>query len=314
MKRSSFFDMPRTSFRFPVTKTVSHAMTRTTAVRSIVPRLDSTPEMPTLPRIEVSAANTADNTAYKSQSFPPPAPSSCGSPRFSIMRYVPTAIIGTAIAPRGEIGSPSRRKARRIESTVEDLSIGTTLSTLPSCNARKYESHDAPVANPERTRKHHVPTEMLPISEKEPTISTMRQDITRTTPVRMAVATVESVLLMPHFARMEVSPANSAEPNANKIHIPFAFFAFRRRKDERSSDSSEIFSRRGKKWRRLPRDGGYRQYDSTTDVFCQRDRKKKTKEQGNILPFPRRALFRRFYGKKECNILPPTENGRKQRS
>ena len=37
--------------------------------------------------------------------------------------------------------------------------------------------------------------------------------------VRTAVATVESVSLMPHFASIAVSPANTAEPQANKSHI-----------------------------------------------------------------------------------------------
>ena len=37
--------------------------------------------------------------------------------------------------------------------------------------------------------------------------------------VRIAVAALESVFLIPHFASMEVSPANRADPNANRIHI-----------------------------------------------------------------------------------------------
>ena len=46
-----------------MTGTISQDMTSTTAVRIIVPRLDSTPSMPILPRMEVSAANTADRHA-----------------------------------------------------------------------------------------------------------------------------------------------------------------------------------------------------------------------------------------------------------
>ena len=38
-------------------------MMRTTAVRMAVPRLDSTPSMPTFPRMDVSAANTAERMA-----------------------------------------------------------------------------------------------------------------------------------------------------------------------------------------------------------------------------------------------------------
>ena len=43
--------------------------------------------------------------------------------------------------------------------------------------------------------------------------------------VRMAVATVESVLRMPHFARTDVRPANSAEPTAYSNHIQIASFS-----------------------------------------------------------------------------------------
>ena len=55
--------MLRKYFVLPVAKTISHDRRSTTAVRIMVPRLDSTPEMPILPRMEVSAANTADRTA-----------------------------------------------------------------------------------------------------------------------------------------------------------------------------------------------------------------------------------------------------------
>ena len=37
--------------------------------------------------------------------------------------------------------------------------------------------------------------------------------------VRIAVAKVESVFLIPHFASIEVIPAKKAEKNAYKIHI-----------------------------------------------------------------------------------------------
>ena len=37
--------------------------------------------------------------------------------------------------------------------------------------------------------------------------------------VRTAVAAVESVFLIPHFASIAVIPAKNAEPNANHIHI-----------------------------------------------------------------------------------------------
>ena len=50
-------------------------------------------------------------------------------------------------------------------------------------------------------------------------MNTISHEKIRTTIVRMAVATVESVLRMPHLASTAVSPANSAEPNAYKIHM-----------------------------------------------------------------------------------------------
>ena len=37
--------------------------------------------------------------------------------------------------------------------------------------------------------------------------------------VRIAVAKVESVFLIPHFASIDVIPAKKAEKNAYKIHI-----------------------------------------------------------------------------------------------
>ena len=40
-----------------------------------------------------------------------------------------------------------------------------------------------------------------------------------TTIVLIAVATSESVLLIPHFARIEVIPAKKAEPTAKPNHI-----------------------------------------------------------------------------------------------
>ncbi len=55
----------------------------------------------------------------------------------------------------------------------------------------------------------------------DPKERTMSHDTARTTTVRSAVATVESVSLMPSLARIDVKPANSAEANANAIHISF---------------------------------------------------------------------------------------------
>ena len=47
----------------------------------------------------------------------------------------------------------------------------------------------------------------------------MTQENASTMMVRSAVATVESVLRMPHLARMEVTPAKKAEPNASTTHM-----------------------------------------------------------------------------------------------
>lgn len=44
----------------------------------------------------------------------------------------------------------------------------------------------------------------------EPTTNTISQEKASTTTVRMAVATVESVSRMPHFAKTAVKPAKSA--------------------------------------------------------------------------------------------------------
>ena len=47
----------------PVSTTIPQAITSTTAVRMAVARLEDTPSMPILARIDVSAANTADRSA-----------------------------------------------------------------------------------------------------------------------------------------------------------------------------------------------------------------------------------------------------------
>ena len=46
-----------------VKKTIPHAMTTTTTVQMAVARFELTPSIPILAKIEVSAANTADNNA-----------------------------------------------------------------------------------------------------------------------------------------------------------------------------------------------------------------------------------------------------------
>ena len=53
----------------------------------------------------------------------------------------------------------------------------------------------------------------------EPTMKTISQEKISTTIVRSAVATSESVLWMPHLARIEVIPAKTAESTAVNNHI-----------------------------------------------------------------------------------------------
>ena len=53
----------------------------------------------------------------------------------------------------------------------------------------------------------------------EPTTATMIQEKIKTTTVRIAVATSESVLRIPHFAKIAVTPAKNADNPAIIIHI-----------------------------------------------------------------------------------------------
>ena len=64
--------------------------------------------------------------------------------------------------------------------------------------------------------------ERAPISLCAPTKNTIILEKIKTTIVLIAVATLESVFRIPHFANIEVSPANSADANANTIHIIFS--------------------------------------------------------------------------------------------
>ena len=110
-------------------------MAKTTTVRIAVPKLDSTPEMPILPRMAVRLAKTAEPRAYHSQ-----RESFAAAPLlsfFSIIRKVPTAISTTPTPFVHVMPSCRRMAASKMVSTVLDLSTGTTLFTSPSCNARK---------------------------------------------------------------------------------------------------------------------------------------------------------------------------------
>lgn len=59
---------------------------------------------------------------------------------------------------------------------------------------------------------------MLPMVPMDPEMPAIAQAKTSTTQVRMAVATSESVCLMPHLAKMDVMPAKSADANAATTH------------------------------------------------------------------------------------------------
>ena len=60
------------------------------------------------------------------------------------------------------------------------------------------------------------------IWSKEPDMSTMIHEKIRTTTVRTAVATAESVFLIPHFARIDVTPGKKRRAySIEKPHIPF---------------------------------------------------------------------------------------------
>ena len=134
-KTSSFWGTERRVCCFPLTSTISHAITSTTPVRMAVPRLDSTPLMPILPRIDVRDAKTAESTAYMSQLF-----FSRFSPEtdfFSIIKKVPAPIKRMAKPLSQETGSPRKISASRMVRIVLDLSMGTTLFTSPCCRARK---------------------------------------------------------------------------------------------------------------------------------------------------------------------------------
>ena len=100
-----------------------------------VPRLDSTPEMPTFARIEVSAAKTAARMAYIIQDRP------CACDVlffFSTIRKIPSARMAVAISltTRFDV-SPKQMMARRTVSIVLDLSMGTTLLISPMESALK---------------------------------------------------------------------------------------------------------------------------------------------------------------------------------
>ena len=75
------------------------------------------------------------------------------------------------------------------------------------------------MASPDRIRNIHVAGAIEPRGGSGPPIAAISQEKARMMIVLNAVATAESVFLMPHFARIEVIPAKNAERNASTIHM-----------------------------------------------------------------------------------------------
>ena len=60
----------------------------------------------------------------------------------------------------------------------------------------------------------------------EPTTNTIAHEKNSTTTVRKAVARSEGTLRIPHFAKIAVTPAKSADKNARHSHINLRFLSF----------------------------------------------------------------------------------------
>jgi len=87
------------------------------------------------------------------------------------------------------------------------------VTPLPVAGARKYQSHERPVARPDNTRKSHVRDEIFPKDNCDLLNEAIAQVKRRTTVVRIAVAKFESTPVTPIFARIAVALAKSAESN-----------------------------------------------------------------------------------------------------
>ena len=75
------------------------------------------------------------------------------------------------------------------------------------------------MAIPESTRKTSDFVLIFEIVPADPTMNTMIHENRRTTTVLSAVAISESVFLIPHLARIDVAPANTADKTAIMIHM-----------------------------------------------------------------------------------------------
>ena len=86
------------------------------------------------------------------------------------------------------------------------------------------------MAIPDRIRNIHVMTPTVSIPAAAPVRNTNSQENSSTTAVRIAVARVESVFLMPIFAKIAVIPANKAEPQARPSHMTIKSFHYHKRR------------------------------------------------------------------------------------
>ena len=75
------------------------------------------------------------------------------------------------------------------------------------------------MAKPDKIRNSSDFADIAEMVSADPTIKTITHAKSSTTMVRIAVATSESVFLIPHFARMDVIPAKKADRIAMISHI-----------------------------------------------------------------------------------------------
>src|SRR6186997_1371535 len=95
-----------------------------------------------------------------------------------------------------------------------NLSIGATHDAGAICSARKYASHDMAVATPDSARKTSDRRDKAGRARCSPSPNTIAHANTRTTTVRIAVASVEGTPSTPSFARIAVAAAATADMSA----------------------------------------------------------------------------------------------------
>ena len=82
------------------------------------------------------------------------------------------------------------------------------------------------MAAPDSSRNRSERAEIWAMVGADPTKKTISHEKTKTTTVRSAVATSESVFLMPHLAKIAVKPANTADKTAANSHIGIPSFMY----------------------------------------------------------------------------------------